>query len=166
MHIDFGVLSIFSAYSGYKCALITINPIEYHQYCHMQYATLICRSVVCHLFNKMRYSFKDRLFPVELPEEIEDMIFMFTYNQSRAELHYSANRAKQTSLLMPVPPRWKNLITQGRFNWTKYLAGDHIIDIEAVKVAVRYVNWHCLRSKKCPIAKFAQISTKISFLLR
>ena len=110
----------------------------------------------------MRYSFNDRLFPTGIPEELEDLIYLFTYARTRAELHYRSNKAKQTSILMPVPPRWKNLLSRGRFNWTRYLAGEHIIDVSAVKVAVRYVNWHCLRSKKCPIARFAQISTKIS----
>ena len=110
----------------------------------------------------MRYDFSHQLFPVDLPDVIEDLIYLFTYDQTQAELQFRSHRARQTTKLMPVPPRWKNLLTEGRFDWCKYLSGEHVICIEAVKCAVRYINWHCLRSKKCPIARFALISTKTS----
>jgi len=110
----------------------------------------------------MRYNFSHSLFPKELPEVLEDLIYTFAYDQTRDELHYRSHRARQATHLMPVPPMWKNLLTQGRFDWHKYLSGEHVICIEAVKCALGYINWHCLRSKKCPIAKFSQITTKTS----
>ena len=108
----------------------------------------------------MRYTFADPLFPTGVPSDLIDLIYDFAYNKTKQRLHYDTWTARQCSHLMPTPPSWKAFVTDNGFDYFKFLRGDNIINVEAVKIALDFINWHSLRVKRCPIARYTRITTK------
>ena len=107
----------------------------------------------------MRY-FTDRLYPIPIPDVIDDLIFQFTYNRTRHEVHHRCFIAKQSTALMPTPRAWKHFLINGRFSFRRFLNGDNIIDLDAVRESLNCLNWHVLKAKRSPIARFTLITTK------
>ena len=108
----------------------------------------------------MRYTFADPIFPKEVLPDIIDIIYDFAYKKTKEKLHYDTWTARQCSYLMPTPPSWKAFISDNGFNYYKFLRGDNIIDLESVKTALDLINWHSMRVKRCPIARYTRITTK------
>ena len=110
----------------------------------------------------MRYTFADQLFPKCIVKDIENIVYDFAYMKTKQQLHTDTWTAKHCSYLMPTPPSWKALVTDKGFDYSKYLRGDNIIDVEAVKIALNFINWHSMRVKRCPIARYTHLTTKTS----
>lgn len=108
----------------------------------------------------MRYTFADRLFPLRVIPEIIDMIFDYAYKKSKRQLHYESWSAKQCTHLMPTPKSWKHFLTNNQFDYSKFLRGDSMINIKAVKTALDLINWHSIRVKRCPLSRYTRITTK------
>ena len=108
----------------------------------------------------MRYTFADRLFPKEVFPDLIDLIFDYAYCKTIQQLHHETWTAKQCSYLMPTPRSWKNFITDNKFNYARFLRGENMIDISAVKNALDLINWHSIRVKRCPLARYTRITTK------
>lgn len=108
----------------------------------------------------MRYTFADKLFPPCILTDLIDVIYDFAYKKTKENLHYESWTAKQCSFLMPTPPSWKAFVGDNGFDYSRFLNGDNIIDVESVKVALDLINWHSLRVKQCPIARYTRITTK------
>ena len=108
----------------------------------------------------MRYTFADRLFPPYIIPALCDLIFDFAYQKNAKQLHYESWSARQCTYLMPTPLSWKNFITDRKFDYKKFLRGDNMIDISAVKIALDLINWHSMRVKRCPMSRYTRITTK------
>ena len=108
----------------------------------------------------MRYTFADKLFPLDVIPEIKDLIFKFTYDKTAQQLHYDTWIARQCTHLMPTPKSWKNYLTDNKFDYAKFLRGENMINIKSVKSALDLINWHSIRVKRCPIARYSRITTK------
>ena len=108
----------------------------------------------------MRYTFADRIFPPEVLPEIINIIFDFAYKKTIRQIHYDTWTAKQSTFLMPTPLSWKNLITNNKFDYAKFLGGENMINITSVKNALDLINWHSIRVKRNPISRYSRITTK------
>ena len=109
---------------------------------------------------KMRYTFADKIFPDIVIKDIENIVYDFAYKKTKMQLHYESWTARQCSLLMPTPISWKAFITNRCFDYSKYLNGGCIIDIDSVKSALELINWNRLRKKRCPLCRYTRITTK------
>ena len=108
----------------------------------------------------MRFTFADNLFPNEIITDIENLVYDFAYNKTKVQLHYESWTARQCTHLMPTPASWKTYLTNRSFDYSKYLRGDCIINIDSVKSALELINWNRLRKKRCPLCRYTRITTK------
>ena len=61
---------------------------------------------------------------------------------------------------MPTPSSWKHFLDKGIFTYERFLNGDNIINLDAVKESLNCLNWHVLRAKRSPIARYTLLTTK------
>ena len=101
----------------------------------------------------------------QFPQEVEDIIFEYAYNMSRAELHYLAQQASSATFRMPVPKAWRLLVDECNcFKWYQFLHDPHtiLIDVEAVKETLNLINWNAVRLKSNAVSHYVKTTTKRS----